>query len=270
MKRKKLKIGVFDSGLGGLTIVSSILKTLSDIELYYIADTKYAPYGEKTQTEVLDYSFKITQHLIEKYAIDALVIACNTATSAAIATLRLQYPHLIIIGTEPGINPAMQKSKSKKVGILATLATLKGKKYHHLVTKLSQKYEVEVFEQACPGLVQQIEKGEVDTLKTLALLEGWLAPMREVGVDSIVLGCTHYILVSTAIQKVMQKEIILVDVAHAISQRLLLLLKQKPQVIEEKNRLFIYATAQINISMVESILKDCVVDSLEKDYAVVG
>ncbi|MGW8169038.1 MAG: glutamate racemase [Sulfurovaceae bacterium] len=249
-------IGVFDSGLGGLTVVNAMLKHLKGIQIYYIADTLNAPYGEKTKNQITDFSIAIAEYFIKNYNIDALVVACNTATSAAIAELREKYPNLIIVGTEPGLKPAISHSKTKKVGILATPATLNGEKYKDLVDKLSDQYSVEVFEQACDGLVQQIEKGETDTSKTISMLDHWLAPMREANVDTIVLGCTHYPLVSKAIKQVMGYPVELVQTADAISKRLLSLLQEKGHINSGVNYLHIASTGDINPSMVEHILGD--------------
>jgi len=250
-----LKIGVFDSGLGGLTIVKTMLSTIKGIEVYYVADSKHAPYGDKTKAQILTYSNNITNYLIKTHNIDILVVACNTATSASIDTLRATYPNLPIIGTEPGINPAMKQTQSKKVGILATPATLNGEKYKTLLKTLCDTYHVDVFEQACGGLVEQIEAGETESEKTLAMLEKWLHPMREKGVDSIVLGCTHYPLVSHAIQEIMQnKTLHLIEVSEPITRRVQVLLKDKNHTSKEDNKLFIYATGEINKSMVNRIV----------------
>ncbi|MDD5406805.1 MAG: glutamate racemase [Sulfurovaceae bacterium] len=249
-----MTVGVFDSGLGGLTVVSAMLRHLKGIDIYYIADTSNAPYGEKTKEQITDFSIAITEYLIHNYKIDALVVACNTATSAAIAELREKYPHLIVVGTEPGLKPAISHSKTKKVGILATPATLNGDKYKSLVNELSNQYSVEVFEQACDGLVQQIEKGETDTPKTISMLQHWLAPMKEANVDTIVLGCTHYPLVSKTIEKVMSHPVTLVQTADAISMRLLCLLEEKGHINTGEDHLYIASTGPIQSDMVEHIL----------------
>ncbi len=251
-----MNIGVFDSGLGGLTVVSAMLKHLKGIQMYYIADTLNAPYGEKTKQQITDFSIAITEYFIRNHNIDALVVACNTATSAAIAELRVRYPNLIIVGTEPGLKPAISHSITKKVGILATPATLNGEKYKDLVDKLSDQYSVEVFEQACDGLVQQIEKGEIDTPKTISMLEHWLAPMREANVDTIVLGCTHYPLVGKAIKQVMAHPVELIQTADAISKRLLSLLKERGHINSGETQLHIASTGDINPFMIEQILGD--------------
>jgi len=250
-----MKIGLFDSGLGGLTVVQSILQTLHGLDIYYIADTLHAPYGEKTPQEILQYSLDITQYLIDTYDIDALVVACNTATSAAIAQLRKHYPELIVVGTEPAIKPAIEQTKSGAVGVLATPATLKGDKYQQLADRLKSQKEVTLYEQACAGLVEHIEG---DTLQSQAChikLEAWLSPMREANVDTIVLGCTHYPLAKDVIAKVMQKEVTFLDAGEAIARRLKDLLSQKGYVASQKeSRLYISTTGSIDEKAVQRIV----------------
>lgn len=249
-----MTIGVFDSGLGGLTIVATMLRHLHGAEIIYIADTANAPYGEKTKEEILEYSIRITEYLIHHYHIDALVVACNTATSAAIAELREKYPHLITVGTEPGLKPAISHSLTKNVGVLATPATLEGEKYKALVSMLSKHYQVQVYEQACPGLVQQIEAGDTGSATTLSMLENWLSPMRSANVDTIVLGCTHYPLMKETIQHIMQRPITFIDSAEGVTNRLIYLLEQKGYANIGKSSLTILATASINPSMIKTIL----------------
>lgn len=249
-----MTIGVFDSGLGGLTIVATMRSQLPGANIIYIADTANAPYGEKTKEQILNYSIRITDYLVEHYNIDALVVACNTATSAAIIELRERYSNLIIVGTEPGLKPAISHSATKKVGVLATPATLEGEKYKALVAMLSNHYHVEVFEQPCPGLVQQIESGETTSDKTLSMLETWLSPMRDQNVDTIVLGCTHYPLVKESIQKVMRRPITFIDSAEGVTKRLIHLLSEKGHEFHGKTSLHLFATGPIDTTMVETIL----------------
>ena len=251
-----MKVGVFDSGLGGLTVVSSIQKVFKGAELFYIADTAYAPYGEKTAVEILNRCDNITRYLLEKHGIEALIVACNTATSAAIKHLREKFPFLIVIGTEPGIKPAILNTKSSNVGILATPATLKGDKYQLLVNELSSIKKVKLYEQACIGLVEQIEKGEIDSSKTYSMLENWLKPMKASNVDTIVLGCTHYPLVDDVIKKIMGKDIVLIETGDAIANRLLTLSKEKNHINQGDLKILILHTGDININMVQTILEN--------------
>ncbi|MGD9624467.1 MAG: glutamate racemase [Arcobacter sp.] len=251
-----MKVGVFDSGLGGLTVLKSILKVFRNAEIFYIADTEYAPYGEKSSQEILDRCDKITAYLLENYGIEALIVACNTATSAAIKHLREKFPFLIVIGTEPGIKPAILNTKSSNVGILATPATLKGDKYQLLVNELSSIKKVKLYEQACIGLVEQIEKGEIDSSKTYSMLENWLKPMKASNVDTIVLGCTHYPLVDDVIKKIMGKDIVLIETGDAIANRLLTLSKEKNHINQGDLKILILHTGDININMVQTILEN--------------
>ena len=250
-----MKIGVFDSGLGGLTVVQAMTKSIKGAELFYIADTKNAPYGEKTPQEILQFSLDITQYFIDTHQIDALIVACNTATSAAIQHLREYHPTLIIIGTEPGIKPAIEQTCTGKVGVLATPATLKGDKYQQLANDLALEKDVVLFEQACPGLVEQIEKGEMHDSSTEIMLEMWLAPMRENSVDTIVLGCTHYPLVSKVIEKVMQRDLNLIHTGEAISKRLLTLSQEKGHNNDGDLEITLYSTDDIDTHIVGYILE---------------
>jgi glutamate racemase len=252
----QLKVGVFDSGLGGLTVVSAIIDIFNGADIIYIADTAYAPYGEKLPKQILTRCVILTEFLIKEHQIDALIVACNTATSAAIKTLREQFKNLIIIGAEPGIKPAIESTKSNSIGVLATPATLQGDKYQLLVNDLSSIKEVKLFEQACPGLVSQIEKGEISNSKTIDMLNLWLKPMRENAVDTIVLGCTHYPLVGPAIKDIMAREINLIHTGPAIANRLKDLSINQGHINKGKLDISIFYTGEINMNMIDSIFKN--------------
>ena len=250
-----MKVGVFDSGIGGLTVVKAITEVLKGAEIFYIADTKFAPYGEKSKEQILKHSFDIANYLIKVHDIDALVVACNTATSAAIKELREEFPNLIVVGTEPGIKPAISLSKNGKIGILATPATLKGEKYQFLVDKLStSSSNITLHEQACLGLVQQIENGDIETEKTFEMLQNWLKPMREEGVDTIVLGCTHYPLVGNVIKKIMGENTNLIETGYAIANRLKDLSKNCGHFNDGVLKVNVYFTSEINETMISKIL----------------
>lgn len=250
-----IKIGVFDSGLGGLTVVKALQGVIKGADLFYIADTKNAPYGEKTSEQILQYSLNITEYFLAQHNIDALIVACNTATSAAIKTLREKYPKLILIGTEPGIKPAIEQTLTGQVGVLATPATLGGEKYQQLALRLAKDKEVTLYEQACPGLVEQIEKGKAHSPQTYAMLENWLKPMRDADVDTIVLGCTHYPLVAQVIEKVMQRKLHLIETGAAIAKHLLALSKEKGHENKGELHISLYHTSTICLDLVEKILK---------------
>ncbi len=250
-----MRVGVFDSGLGGLTIAKTILRHSVGLDIIYLADTLNAPYGDKTTDEILRHSIDITQFLLKNYHIEALVVACNTATSAAIESLRELYPRLIIIGTEPALKPAFNISKTKRIGVLATFATLNGDKYRYLVNQLSIDNDAMVYEQPCIGLVEQIELGEIDTPKTMQMLEGYLSVMRDSGVDTIVLGCTHYPLITDSIREIFQREIAFTDSAMGVTNRLNAMLMQYNKMHKnEPSKIEILSTSTISKNMVESIV----------------
>jgi glutamate racemase len=253
LSSKRIRIGIFDSGLGGLTIVQAISQVIKGAELFYIADTLHAPYGEKSHTQILQYSLDITQYLIATHKIDALVVACNTATSAAITQLRATYPNLIIIGTEPAVKPALDQTHTGKVGVLATPATLRGDKYQTLVDRVNHQ-SVTLYEQACAGLVEHIENDTLETPESLALLKSWLLPMRDEGVDTIVLGCTHYPLASKVIKRIMDNEVVLIDSGLAISNYLLECLKEVGHMNNGILKIHFYHTGNINGTIVKKLL----------------
>lgn len=249
-----MKVGVFDSGLGGLTVVQAIANSLKGIEVFYIADTLFAPYGEKTKEQILKHSLDITNYLIKTHKIDALIVACNTATSAAIVNLREEFPNLIVIGTEPGVKPAMQTTESKSIGVLATPATLSGEKYQKLLKDLSLEHEVMVYDQACKGLVEQIENGKVSHVDTHKMLTTWLEPMKEKSVDTIVLGCTHYPLVSDLIKEIMGANIKLIETGSAIARRLESLTSNN--IKNKETRIKVFYTGEIKKDMINMILEN--------------
>lgn len=254
VSNKRLKIGVFDSGLGGLTVVNALSQVIQNADIFYVADTLHAPYGEKTPQQILQYSLDITQYFLDTHHIEILVLACNTATSAAIQTLRERYPDLKIIGTEPGIKPAIEHTKTGKIGILATPATLKGDKYQSLSNSLASQKDVELFEQACPGLVEQIEKGNISTEETKSLLKQWVLPMKEQNVDTIVLGCTHYPLVGETISEIMLCDVKLIDTGHAIARRVLNVAQDLGHMNNGIYNIYIESTAKIEKEVVFTIL----------------
>ncbi|QKF83085.1 glutamate racemase [Halarcobacter ebronensis] len=255
-----MRVGVFDSGLGGLTVVQAITKSFKGADIFYVADTKFAPYGEKSKEQILQRSINITEYLIANFKIEVLIVACNTATSAAIKELRELFKNLIVIGTEPGIKPAVKATKSKRIGVLATPATLSGDKYKELLTKLSFEHDFSVYEVACAGLVEQIENGKIFHEDTYNMLEKWLGPMKKRCVDTIVLGCTHYPLVSEVILQIMGKDTILIETGEAIARRLDELCKKSGYCDNKEIEVEVYYTGEIKKDMINVILnrwKDC-------------
>ncbi|MDE2429103.1 MAG: glutamate racemase, partial [Burkholderiales bacterium] len=194
-------VGVFDSGIGGLSVLQHIRRCLPNESLLYFADSGFAPYGDKPESAIIARCLAVADFLVTQN-IKALVVACNTATAAAIHVLRQRYPTLIIIGIEPGLKPATQQTKSKIVGVLATQATLQSEKFRMLSAQLTQETGVSFISSACIGLANQIEKGELRSAKTVALVRQYVLPLLEQGADTLVLGCTHYPFATALIQKI--------------------------------------------------------------------
>jgi glutamate racemase len=209
-------IGVFDSGVGGISVLKHIHALLPHEQLLYVADSKYAPYGSKSSTEIQARCFEIADFLIAK-DIKALVVACNTATAAAIDAIRERYT-LPIIGMEPAVKPAAEASKNGIIGVLATVGTLKSAQFAALLESYGRN--VKVVTQACVGLVECIERGELNTANTKALIQQYCAPLLAEGADTIVLGCTHYPFIREAISDIVGKEITLVDTGAAVANQL--------------------------------------------------
>jgi glutamate racemase len=212
-------IGVMDSGVGGISVLKHIHALLPNEHLIYAADSKHAPYGNKTPQQIESRVFSTSKFLLAHGA-KALVVACNTATAAAISALRDKYAFLNIpiIGMEPAVKPAAAASSNGKIGVLATVGTLKSAQFAALLEKHGQ--HVQVFTQGCEGLVECIERGELSTANTYALLEKYCMPLLEQHVDTIVLGCTHYPFIKEAIQTIVGPKIHLIDTGAAVASQL--------------------------------------------------
>jgi glutamate racemase len=216
-------IGIFDSGVGGLSVLRHIRAQLPHEDLLYFADSGFAPYGEKPEQVVAARSLAIARFLIEKGA-KALVVACNTATVAAIKLLREHYPTLPIVGVEPGLKPGAAATRNGIVGVLATEGTLAGEKFQLLREQICRETKARFLLQPCNGLADQIELGELDSTATTAMLERYILPLLEQGADTLVLGCTHYPLVRTSIERVLAgaraREVALIDTGDAVARQL--------------------------------------------------
>lgn len=226
-------IGVFDSGVGGLSVLQVIHQRLPNESLLYVADTKYVPYGEKDTDFIIGRSIKITEYFIAN-SVKVMVMACNTATAAASAILRERYPHLPIIAMEPAIKPASQATKTGKVGVLATSGTLKSAKFAALLERFSN--DIMVFPQPCPGLVECIETGDLTGDKTKQLLVQYLQPLLEVGCDTIILGCTHYPFLRPLLVELVPESINIIDTGEAVARHLLSTLIKLGKQVDEYNQ----------------------------------
>jgi glutamate racemase len=232
-----------DSGVGGISVLKHIHELLPHENLIYFADSKYAPYGNKTAEVITARCFVIADFLIAKN-IKALVVACNTATAAAIDVMREKYT-LPIIGMEPAVKPAAEASKNGVIGVLATVGTLKSAQFAALLESYGRN--VKVVTQACVGLVECIERGELDAPETKALIRQYTAPLLADGADTIVLGCTHYPFVKHVIQEIVgqdsnQKHITLIDTGAAVAKQLKRQLEEKDILSTNKQK------AEVNLT----------------------
>lgn len=209
-------IGVFDSGVGGLSVLREIRRELPAEDLIYVADSGYAPYGDRPEPYVRDRAVAVMEFLRSKGA-KAVVVACNTATGIAVDALRARY-NVPIVAIEPAVKPAVARTRSGVVGVLATTQTLAGQKFAKLVS--THAGDVEVLTQACPGLVEQVEGGLLSSESTRSLVERYLRPMLDRGADTIVLGCTHYPFVSDVIRDVAGPTVTIVDSAAPVAREL--------------------------------------------------
>jgi glutamate racemase len=227
MTRLDAPIGVFDSGVGGMSVLRHIRAQLPHENLIYLADTGYAPYGAKAEQVVAERSLAVAQFLVAQGA-KAIVVACNTATVAAIKLLRAHYPDMPIVGVEPGLKPAAAASRNGSVAVLATEVTLAGEKFLLLREQVSSASNAVFVLQGCPGLVDQIELGEFASPATRTMLEGYLLPLLDKGVDTVVLGCTHYPFVRATIESILagagRQEVVLIDTGDAVARQLVRLL----------------------------------------------
>jgi glutamate racemase len=220
-------VGIFDSGVGGLSVLRHIQAQLPHEHLLYVADSGYAPYGDKPESLVIARVLAIADFLIEQGA-KAIVVACNTATVAAVRVLRETHPEMPVVGVEPGLKPAAALTRNGKVGVLATARTLQGAKFLLLRDQIHRETGVNFLLQPCVGLVDQIELGELDSSAMMATLERFIAPLLAQGADTLVLGCTHYPLVRRAIERLLvgveRGDVALVDTGDAVARQLARLL----------------------------------------------
>ncbi len=210
-------IGVFDSGVGGLSVLGEIRALLPQESLLYVADSAHVPYGEKSPEFICERSQRIAEFLLAQGA-KALVLACNTATAAAISQLRERYPQLPIIGMEPAVKPAAAATQSGVVGVLATTGTLKSAKFAALLDRFAS--DVRVITQPCPGLVELIEAGELDSDVTRTLLQGFVQPLLAEGCDTLILGCTHYPFIKSLLRQLLPASVSLIDTGAAVARQL--------------------------------------------------
>jgi glutamate racemase len=216
-------IGIFDSGLGGLSVLRAVRALLPHEDIIYVADSGNAPYGERDDDFIVDRSLAIGEWLLAQQA-KALVVACNTATAQAVHLLRTVTP-LPVVGVEPGLKPAAANSTSRVAGVLATASTLRSEKFRRLLAEHQPRCRFLC--QPGHGLVEAIERGDTGSDELVALLERYLAPMLAEGADTLVLGCTHYPFIDAAIRRVSDGRMAIVDTSAAIAQQLTRVLAER-------------------------------------------
>lgn len=224
-------VGIFDSGVGGLSVLREIRQLLPGQPLVYVADQAHIPYGSKPLDDIRHFSFEITRLLLARSA-RLIVVACNTASAAALAPLREAHPDIPFVGMEPAVKSASQQTHSRVVGVLATPATFQGRMYSTLVERFAQ--DVRILTNTLPGLVEAIERGELDLPATRAILEAAIRPMVETGADTLVLGCTHFPFVLPLIRQIAGEGVTVIDPAPAVAQRVAFLLEERGMLSAKK------------------------------------
>ncbi|MFP3496945.1 glutamate racemase [Pseudomonas sp. SIMBA_059] len=228
---KGAPIGVFDSGVGGLTVLDEIQRLLPHESLLYVADCGHIPYGEKSPAFILERS-RIVAEFFRKRGAKAFVIACNTATVAAVADLRQDYPDWPLVGMEPAVKPAAAATRSGVVGVLATTGTLQSAKFAALLDRFAT--DVRVITQPCPGLVELIETGDLVSPALRTMLQGYVEPLLNAGCDTIILGCTHYPFLKPLLEQMLPPSIILIDTGAAVARQLKRLLGERDLIGTDK------------------------------------
>lgn len=217
MPQISVPIGIFDSGVGGLSVLRAVRQLLPAQPVIYFADQSHVPYGPRPLQEVRAFSHEITRFLLAQGA-RLIVVACNAASAAALHELRSSFPQVPFVGMEPAIKPATEQTRTQVVGVLATPATFQGALYASVVERFA--HDVILLQSTCPGLVQEIEAGRLDGAVTCQILQEALLPMLAQHIDTVVLGCTHYPFVIPLIQQIVGPDVRVIDPAPAIARQI--------------------------------------------------
>jgi glutamate racemase len=209
-------IGVFDSGVGGLSVLRAMRALMPEESILYFGDQGHVPYGPRSMKQIQNFSEGITNFLLDHDS-KLIVVACNAASAAALTFLRGRFPAVSFVGMEPAVKPATESTKTGKVGVLATPATFQGALYASVVERFAAG--VELFQDTCLGLVSQIEKGDLDSNVTRSILEDALHPMLEKNIDTVVLGCTHYPFVIPLIEQIVGENVRVIDPAPSVAKQ---------------------------------------------------
>jgi len=224
MAERSAPIGVMDSGVGGLSVLAEIQRLLPNESLLYVADSGHVPYGEKTPDYIRQRLRRIAE-FFQAQGAKAMVLACNTATVAAVADLRELYPDWPLVGMEPAVKPAAAATRSGVVGVLATTGTLQSAKFAALLDRFAN--DVRVVTQPCPGLVERIESGDLDSEPLRQLLQGYVQPLLAAGCDTLILGCTHYPFLRPLLATMVPADVAIIDTGAAVARQLQRLLVER-------------------------------------------
>ncbi len=218
-------VGIFDSGVGGLSVLRHVRALLPDVDLLYVADQAHVPYGGRPAAEILRFSAGITRFLLDRGA-GLIVVACNTASAAALTFLRQAFPAVPFVGMEPAVKPGAARTRTGRVGVMATAGTFESQRY----TSLMERYasHVSLYQDPCVGLVELVESGQVDGPAMEALLRPVLEPMVAAGIDTLILGCTHYPFALPAIQRLVGPDVAVIDPAPAVARQVARVLAGPP------------------------------------------
>ncbi|MDZ3993758.1 glutamate racemase [Pseudomonas sp. Teo4] len=217
MAERSAPVGVMDSGVGGLSVLAEIQRQLPSESLLYVADCGHVPYGEKSADYIRDRCRRIAEFFHAQGA-KAMVLACNTATVAAVADLRERYPNWPLVGMEPAVKPAAAATRSGVVGVLATTGTLQSAMFAALLDRFAN--DVQVITQPCPGLVERIETGDLGSPQLRQLLLGYVQPLLEAGCDTLILGCTHYPFLRPLLAEMVPADVAIIDTGAAVARQL--------------------------------------------------
>lgn len=226
-------IGVFDSGIGGLTVVKEILKVLPNESIIYLGDTARVPYGTRSKEVICKFALELTNFLLRK-KVKCLVVACNTISATSLEEIKKISPVAVIGVIDPTVRKAVTITKNKKIGIIGTTGTINSKAYENTIYKLDTK--IRVVSVACPLLVPIAEEGFSQHEATKMIVKDYLANLRHLSIDTLILGCTHYPLLESVIQEVVGKNVVLIDSAKLTAQALKKLLKEKDLFVKNKKK----------------------------------
>jgi glutamate racemase len=236
------RIGVFDSGVGGLSILRALRVRLPGASMVYVGDVAHAPYGGRLQHEVVVRSVRMVEWLAGEGA-QMIVVACNTATVLGIEALRVRWPKRVFVGVEPGVKPAVTRSRRRRIAVMATQATAGSERLRHLIARYADNAVVHV--QACPGLASAIERGVLHGPELLDVLRPSCDAIRAADVDTVVLGCTHYAFVEASIRALLGADIALIDTATAVAERAASLWEREPPWFDPAPTLRVISTGAI-------------------------